>query len=344
MSPNILLVGNYFDSHISSPPVGTGLASRLSKNGRKVLTASRHRNRLYRLADMLATILWRRREYEIAQVDVFSGPAFFWAEASCWVLRLLRKPYVLTLHGGNLPDFAHRWPKRVKRLLQGADAVTAPSLYLKQQMQTLREDIDLIPNPLEVAEYPFRLRCAPRPKLMWLRAFHAIYNPQLAPLVVSKLRTSFPEISLVMIGPDKGDGALSQTERLIQKLGLQECIEIIPGVPKHKVSEHLETADIFINTTNVDNTPVSVLEAMACGLCVVSTDVGGIPYLLESQRNALLVPANAPDAIAAAVKRLLEDQELAARLSQNARRKAEQFDWSAILPRWETLFERIARA
>jgi glycosyltransferase involved in cell wall biosynthesis len=84
----------------------------------------------------------------------------------------------------------------------------------------------------------------------------------------------------------------------------------------------------------VDNMPVSVLEAMACGLCVISTNVGGIPYLLEHEHDAMLVPPNDPEAMAAAVRRLLHEPELSARLSANARAKAAQCDWSVVLPQW----------
>jgi glycosyltransferase involved in cell wall biosynthesis len=208
-------------------------------------------------------------------------------------------------------------------------------------MRPYRDDILLISNPLEIKNYPFRLRIAFSPHLVWLRAFHNIYHPQMAPLVIANLCVSFPEITLTMVGPDKGDGALQKTQTVIEKLGLQKNIEIIRGIPKGEVPEYLERADIFINTTNVDNTPVSVLEAMICGLCVVSTNVGGIPYLLDDGRDALLVPPNNPKAMADAVLRILTEPGLAVRLSQNARKKAEQFDWSVILPQWEALFSEV---
>src|SRR6185436_16069131 len=95
---------------------------------------------------------------------------------------------------------------------------------------------------------------------------------------------------LTMIGPDKGDGSLQQTQRVAGERGVVNHISFVGGVPKREVPERLSHADIFLNTTNVDNTPVSVLEAMACGLCVVNTNVGGLPYLLEHEEDALLVP------------------------------------------------------
>ena len=96
----------------------------------------------------------------------------------------------------------------------------------------------------------------------------------------------------------------------------------------------LGSSDIFLNTTNFDNTPVSVLEAMACGLSVVSTNVGGIPFLLEHEVDSLLVPPDQPTLMANAVQRLLSEPGLATRLSQVARHKVEKFDWEFVLPLW----------
>jgi glycosyltransferase involved in cell wall biosynthesis len=80
---------------------------------------------------------------------------------------------------------------------------------------------------------------------------------------------------------------------------------------------------------------------MACGLCIISTNVGGIPYLLEHEHDALLVPPDDPAAMAGAVRRLFTEEGLAERLSCNARRKVEQFDWLNVLPQWEAILKGI---
>ncbi len=341
MKPAILLVGNFLSSNGGNQTTAEAFALHLKGAGHSIIATSEIRPRLPRLLDMVSTVFLQRANYQIAYVEVYSGAAFLWAEVVCNLLGILRKPYILTLHGGNLPAFAQRWKGRVRRLLKGADMVTAPSRYLQAEMQSYREDIMLIPNPLDIKHYLFRLRSTPRPHLTWLRAFHNIYNPQMAPRVIADLLTSFPDITLTMIGPDKGDGTLQETEEAIEKLGLQKHIKIVPAISKNEVPAYLGRADIFINTTNIDNTPISVLEAMACGLCVVSTNVGGIPYLLEDGQDVLLVPPQNPQMMAIAIKRVLMEPDLAERLSQNARNKVEQFDWSAIIPTWQQLFVQV---
>jgi glycosyltransferase involved in cell wall biosynthesis len=334
----VLVVGNFLSPSRAYRFVCEDLAERLAGRGWAVVTASSRPAPLSRLLDMVSTAWCRRRDYSVAQVDVFSGRAFLWAEAVCWTLRRARKPYVLTLRGGDLPRFARRWPGRVRRLLSSAVAVTTPSRYLLESLAPYRAGLVLLPNPLNLPAYPFRERTAPQPRLVWLRAFHEIYNPTLAAQVVALLRPDFPDVVLKMIGPDKGDGSRERVARVAAELGVADQVALGAGVPKGEVPARLSGGgDIFLNTTNVDNTPVSVLEAMACGLCVVSTNAGGLPYIIEDGSNGLLVPVGDPRRMADAVRRVLTEPGLAERLSRGGRATAEGCDWGSILPRWELL-------
>ena len=339
---SLLIVGNFLSSAGGRRGVCEDLAARLRSAGWTVRTTSDQVRRVRRVASMLHSAWSWRHDYTISQVDVYSGSAFFWAAAVTWLLRRLGKPLLLSLHGGRLPEFSRRWPRLVRSVLASARAVTAPSGYLVREMKPYRPDVLLLPNPLDVAIYPFSVRSRPRPKLLWLRAFHETYNPSLAPAVLALLASDFPDVSLTMIGPDKGDGSLQKTVAEAARLGVSDRLRIIEGVPKERVGDALSDADIFLNTTNVDNTPVSVMEAMACGLCVVSTNVGGIPDLVDDGRDGILVPPADPAAMTNAVRRVLANTALAARLSGNARRKAELCDWSVLLPKWERLLREAA--
>jgi len=142
---------------------------------------------------------------------------------------------------------------------------------------------------------------------------------------------------------DRAPGGGAQ-QRLELGEGVLDRIQFLGQVPKGAVGQNLSLGDIFLNTTNVDNTPVSVVEAMACGLCVVSTNVGGMPDLVRDGEEGLLVPPNDPEAMAAAVARLLHEPGLAGRLSARGRESAERMDWSIVLPKWEALFRSADRS
>jgi glycosyltransferase involved in cell wall biosynthesis len=171
-----------------------------------------------------------------------------------------------------------------------------------------------------------------------------MYNPSLAVEVLKLLKSEYPDAELTMVGGKRGDDSIDETAQLASTLGVQRSVRFTGARPRSEVAEFLYQGDIFLNTTDVDNTPVSVMEAMAAGLCIVSTNVGGIPHLLEDEKDALLVPPRDPVAMAKAVERLIHDPALAGRLSQQARAKAERFDWEAVFPLWEKLVHSVARA
>jgi glycosyltransferase involved in cell wall biosynthesis len=342
MADSLLMVGNFLSASVGTRGVCEELAERLANDGWLIVTTSKREKRAARLVDMISTTWRNRQQYRVAHVDVFSGPSFAWAEAVTWTLRRAHKPYVLTLHGGGLPAFAQRWSGRVRDLLRPAAAVTVPSPYLADQMKPFRADLRLIPNGIEIRQYPYRVLKCLRPRIVWLRAFHRIYNPALAVRALAWLRTWGCDATLAMIGPDKSDGSLEETRAAIQELALTPYVQLEGAVPKNEVGHRISEGDIFLNTSTIDNTPVSILEAMACGLAIVSTNVGGISHLLKHERNALLTPSGDSLALASAVRRLLADPSLAARLSQNARHDALTFDWSHIVPRWCSLLRSLA--
>ena len=338
----VLLIGTHLSHRAGSRSVAEGMAERLQHRGFELHLTSKLRSRLLRVADLLITTWVSRGQYDLAHVDVYSGAAFRWAEWAVGLIRRTGKPFILTLRGGNLPAFAHKYPRRVSRLLSDAAAVTAPSAYLAEAMRAIRSDVRIIPNPIAVEAYTYSERDNPRAKLVWLRAFHRIYDPTLAVRVLAKVADHEKGASLTMIGPDK-DGSLADVRAEATRLGVLHRIDFTGGVPKSEVPALLAAADIFINTTTIDNAPVSVLEGMATGLVVVSTAVGGIRYLIDDEREGLLVPPGDADAMVNAVRRALHEPGLAKRLSRGARSKARDFGWDAVLSQWEALFLSAAR-
>jgi glycosyltransferase involved in cell wall biosynthesis len=333
----ILYIGNFLSSSIGIRYVCEDLSDQLEARGWTVLRTSAFLKKPLRLLDMIKSTLIKRHFYTLAVVDVFSGDAFIWAETVCNLLRLIRKPYILVIHGGAMGDFAERWPGRVKRLLRSAAAVSTPSLFLKDILSPLRDDMHYIPNAIELNNYTFRLRSNPEPRLCWLRAFHNMYNPELAIKTLSLILNHFPSASLKMIGPDKGDGSLQRTQRLAEQLGVTPQLQIRGSLPKSNIPQVLNESDIFINTTRYESFGIAVMEAAADGLCIVSTNAGEIPFLWKDGHEALIVSGDNSSAMAEAIIRLLTEQGLAERLSRNARTRTEKFDWDEILPEWEDL-------
>jgi glycosyltransferase involved in cell wall biosynthesis len=151
--------------------------------------------------------------------------------------------------------------------------------------------------------------------------------------VLYQLIKDHPDAELCMVGPDK-DGSIEECKILAKKLGVSDSVLFTGRLSKKEWHELSENYSVFINTTNFDNTHVSVIEAMALGLPVVSTSVGGIPYLLEDGKDALLVEKSNVLQMKDAVKSIIDDEKLASQLVTNARKKAESFDWNKVKNDW----------
>lgn len=324
---------------------GEILARLLAESGYPVRLTSPIPARIPRLFDTLRSLLAWRDEIDLVIHQVFSGPAFGITTAASVLARRLRLRQVFVLHGGALPEFIDRQTNWVRAVIRPVDRVVAPSAYLARVVEAKLSPgypVRIIPNILAIERYPYRHRSTVRPRLLWMRTFHEIYHPEMAIDVLSVVRRTQLEATLTMAGQEKGLHA-TIAEKARQQ-GLQAHVRF-PGFLDEagKVAEFSEH-DIFLNTNRVDNMPVSVLEAGAFGLPIVATRVGGIPYLLDDGRTALLVPDGDVEAMAGAVARLINDPDLAARLSSGGRALAESCGWEAVRGSWEGLIQEALDA
>ena len=241
------------------------------------------------------------------------------------------------LHGGDMPRFMARYPRWTERVLGRADMLVSPSGYLARAVAQHGFHAQVIPNIIDLSDYPYRPRRVLHPRLFWMRSFNSIYNPEMAVRVLARVRTTIPEATLVMAG--QTDAHEKEVRRLAEEMGLNGAIQFPGFLDQKKKIQEAERADIYLNTNHIDNTPVTVIEACALGLPVVSTAVGGVPDLLTNGETGLLVPDGDDEAMANAVKRLLGDPDLAARLSANGRHLAERSSWDLVRPQWEKIIK-----
>lgn len=331
----ILYIGNRLLEHGRTPTGVDTLSPKLRALGHEVVTSSSLKNKWLRLADMLLSIVWHRSKTDLVLIDTYSTQNFYYAFFCGLLCRWLRLPYYPILHGGNLHNRLEKSPKMSRLLFKNATKNIAPSLYMLNlfikngYQQTLH-----IPNDINLAVYPFKARRAVTAKLLWVRSFKDIYHPQMAIEVVQALKEKGLEVSLCMVGPAVDD-SFRECESLAQTLILE--VRFTGRLSKPQWTALSQEYDIFINTTHADNLPVSVLEAMALGLPVVSTRVGGIPFLIKHEQNGLLCPDSDVENMAQQIIRLIEKPALTAQISQAGRITAEAYDWERIKNKWVAL-------
>jgi glycosyltransferase involved in cell wall biosynthesis len=300
--------------------------------GISVYKASPKNNQALRLVDMLSAILKYRNKVDVVLIDTYSTLGFWFAYSSARLCQVLNIPYIPILHGGNLPERLKKSPELCQSLFGHAKVNIAPSAYLMHYFQEAGyANLKYIPNTIEISNYQFKKRKHLSPKLLWVRAFVDIYNPLLALKVLEKLLKTHPDAELSMVGPFK-DETIDECRAYAEENKLP--VTFTGGMPKADWLAYAQDFDIFINTTNVDNTPVSVIEAMALGLPVVTTNVGGLPFLLDHQKDALLVSPDDPQAMLEAIQQLLNEPELTHLLSRQGRQKIEAFDWQVVKQQW----------
>ena len=328
----ILYLGNNLTiKGVNTSMIGK-LVPRLMSFG-TVTVASDKNNVILRMLDMIYHLIKYHNVADIVIIDTYSTRNFYYAIILSILSRILSLPYMPILRGGNLPNRLNSNPRMCKFIFQNSYKNISPSLYLKHHFQKVGYNAEYIPNFIELENYPFKKRVNCKPKLLWVRAFHKIYNPEMAICVLGELVKKYPVAQLCMVGPDK-DGSLESCKDLAKKLGILKNITFAGILSKEDWVSRSANYDIFINTTNFDNMPVSVIEAMALGFPIVSTNAGGLKYLHEDRVDALLVEKNDVQGMVKNISNILDDSNLTESLSTNARDKAEQFSWENIGTMW----------
>ncbi|MBU2939591.1 glycosyltransferase family 4 protein [Lacinutrix sp. C3R15] len=328
----ILYIGNNLSNKKSNPSSIQVLGALLEKEGFRLQYASSKNNKVLRLLDMVWACVHKARTIDFVLIDTYSTFNFYYAFVVSQICRVLQLKYIPVLHGGNLPVRLKKSPYLSGCIFKYAYKNVSPSLYLiaafkKHGYSAVR----YIPNSIEISKYPFKSRKLDSLDLLWVRSFSTIYNPGLAIKVLHKLQKQGLKASLCMVGPDS-DGTMQEVKELANTLEVE--VTFTGKLTKEAWIALSKGYNIFINTTNFDNMPVSVIEAMALGLPVVSTNVGGMPFLIENNKEGLLVEKENVDAFVKAIKELVQHPDKTQTRALKARKKVESFSWHLIKKQW----------
>ena len=333
----IVYIGNMMSKHGGSVGVIETLSQRFAAR-HTVVAVSDKKSQAIRLLHMLYTIFKHRKVCQVVLIDSYSTMAFWYTYLAAWLCRRLTIPYIPILHGGMFPSRLQQSPRSTRKVFSNAYANVSPSRYLKEAFEKEGYQVQFIPNSIDLEAYSFIERSHLKPTLLWVRSFHEIYNPQMAVEVLNLACKKYPEATLCMVGGDK-DGSMGKVQQLAKEHDLAKQVKFTGFISKTEWIALSKDYDIFINTTNADNQPVSLIEAMALGFPIISTNPGGVPFLVNEGKDALLVDVDDAIGMSEAIFSLLENEGKAKSLSQHSREKAETFAWSHVQHSWWKLLE-----
>jgi glycosyltransferase involved in cell wall biosynthesis len=318
------------------PQQGLLLSQFLEKEGCCIRLTSKTGHRWFRPIQVVVDCTFLGWQQDVFLVQVFGGPSFIYEAAAILIGRFYRKRIVCIFRGGNLPLFAQKWQRWVNFVLGAAHQFVVPSSFLLRWAEKIGPPVLLIPNMIEIEKYAFVPHERPRPNLLWMRAFHSIYNPLMALQAFEQIKNLYPDATLTMAGKEGPE--LPRCREYAEKRRLSG-VEFAGLIDKGEIPHFASQHDLWLNTNDVDNMPVTLLEMWALGLPVVTTDAEGILHLVHPDEDALVVPKGQPKAMADACVRLLKEPNLASRLVWNGRQRSEACSWPVVRSSWMLALE-----
>lgn len=248
--------------------------------------------------------------------------------------RLFGKRVVLNYHSGEADDHLSHWGLRVHPWLRKVDEIVVPSDYLKDVFGRHGYSARVIRNIVNTAHFRYRERRPLRPRLLSVRNLESLYCVENTLKAYAILKRNWPHAQLVIAGYGSQEDAL---RHWVEANHLKDVTFVGRTEPQDMPALY-DSSDIFLNSSVIDNQPVSVLEAFAAGIHVISTPTGDIPAMVRDGETGSIVPHNDPQAMADEIVRLLGTPVEAGQMARRAREEVNRYTWPSVRQEWNNLF------
>jgi L-malate glycosyltransferase len=289
---------------------------------------------------VLILLIFRLPRYDVVQVYAASYFSFFLTPApAVLIAKLYCKRVIMHYHSGEAEDHLSHWYWMAAPLIRLADVVIAPSGYLVDVFARFGLRARAIFNITAMDQYRFRGRKPVRPIFFTSRSHEPLYNVPCVLRAFALIQRRYPEASLTVGGDGRERRRLEQLARALELRNTT----FTGLIPSGHMAAVYDAHDIYLTATDIDNMPCSITESFAAGLPVVTTNAGGVPYIVRHEETGLMVERDDHEALAANAIRLLEDQELAAAIASRAREECAQYSWPRIKGQWLAVYRALAR-
>lgn len=300
--------------------------------------------RIKYLRTLLTSLLYvtklfaRVKKYDL--IHIFSASYFSFVLAptpAILIARLYGRKTLLNYRSGEAEDHLSRWHRTAVPTIRLVDEIVVPSGFLVDVFARFGLRARSIPNFVDTSSFRFRGRSPLRPVFLSTRNLEPLYNVGCTLRAFGIVQKSFPDARLTVAG----DGSQrAELENLANELGVRDVSFLGPVAPE-QMPELYNAADIYLNSPEIDNMPGSIIEAFASGLPVVTTNAGGIPYIVRDGETGLMVQCGDYEAMASCAVRLLENPRLASRIVEKAREECCKYAWGIVRSEWHSLYHEL---
>lgn len=274
-------------------------------------------------------------------IHIFSASYFSFVLAptpAVLIAKLFGKKTILNYRSGECEDHLRRWRKTAIPTIKLFDSVITPSNYLVDVFAKFGIKAVSISNFVDTEKFIFRERKFLRPVFLSNRNFEPLYNVACILRAFALIQKRCAGAKLIVVG----DGSEKENfHKLAAELNLKN-VEFTGAIAPSEMPQMYDAADIYLNSPNIDNMPGSVIESFAAGLPVISTNVGGIPYIVTNGETGILVEVDDHEKLADEAVKILEDEQTAQKIIAKARAECVKYSWEKVRSKWLELYTELA--
>lgn len=281
-------------------------------------------------------LLKKAEDYDVLHIHCCSKVGFFPAIVGISVGKKLGKRVVLTYHGGGADEFFRKHKRIVRHYLLKTDANIVLSGYLGRVFGKFGIPYTVIPNVIELDGSRFRLRESVNPDFISTRTLSPLYNIECILRAFKRVKQQIPQATLRIVGDGPSRTGL---EEMVRAEGIKDVL-FVGMVDNSEIYSQLDKADIFLSAPRIDNMPVSILEAFNAGLLIISSNVGGVPYMIEDGVNGLLYESDNDKELAEKMMSIVTDSKSLSMI-ENAHSSLAAYSWESVWTKLSKVYSKI---
>ena len=265
------------------------------------------------------------RKYDVLHIHACSYWGMVPAVMGVIAGKIWKNRIVITYHGGEAREYFAKHITFVKRWLGRANQIIVLSGFLKNIFEQYDIPCEVIPNivvlqPQQQREHDIA------PRFISIRHLEPLYNIPCILQAYEQVLKAYPNATLDILG--KGS-MREQLEQYVEDNRLTS-VRFVGQVPNQQIYEYLDKADIMLSASRADNMPVSLLEAMNAGLLVISSRVGGVPYMIEDGKTGLLFESGETKELAEKMIWAIEHPTEVNNIIASAQKNVQKYSWVSV--------------